>query len=451
MFSGLRLRLTLLYLVVGTALLLTIGGGTYVLLRRYFISTTDQALEHKMAHEFHVLRAPIPASLLAADRDWSLQRDQRNDDERRVDSDDDRREIDWDEREGELAFDGELAAIFVLPLSAEGRLLFDPNPATAPIPPDREAARVAMLQGRDHRTIMRSDGVRVRLLTYRLTRDDGPALLQLGRTLADQDRVLAQLTGVMLGLGLLSAAALGVGSWWLAGRALGPAQEAWNRQRTFIANASHELRTPLTLLRASAEVALRGLPPDDRDQRELLGDIVQESDHMTRLVDDLLLLSRLDAGRLELHCERLAVDEVLCEVYREVDRLARERGVDLQCRHGGGVVSADRTRLRQVLLALLDNALRHTPAGGSIELRSQIVGRNVAIAVQDTGSGIAPEHLAQLFTRFYRVDSARSGDGGAGLGLSIAQALVEAQQGRVSVESEVGSGSTFTVLLPLQA
>ncbi len=248
--------------------------------------------------------------------------------------------------------------------------------------------------------------MRVRLLTYRLTRDDGPALLQLGRTLADQDRVLTQLTGVMLRLGMTSAAALGAGSWWLAGRALGPAQEAWNRQRAFIANASHELRTPLTLLRASAEVALRGLPPTDRDQRELLDDIVQESDHMTRLVDDLLLLSRLDAGRLELNCERLAVDEVLGEVAREVDRLAQERGISLEYRLGGGLVAADRTRLRQVLLVLLDNALRHTPAGGRIELRSQLVGHNVMITVSDTGSGSAPEHLSQLFTRFYRVDSA---------------------------------------------
>jgi hypothetical protein len=131
MFSGLRLRLTLLYLLVGTALLLAIGGGTYLLLRRYFITTTDQALEHKMAYEFHVLRAPIPASLLAADRDWSLQRDHRN-----GEHDDRDHDVDWDEREGELAFDGELAAIFVLPLSAEGRLLFDPNPATPPISPN---------------------------------------------------------------------------------------------------------------------------------------------------------------------------------------------------------------------------------------------------------------------------------------------------------------------------
>jgi signal transduction histidine kinase len=330
-------------------------------------------------------------------------------------------------------------------------LLFDPNPAAPPISPNEEAARAALQQGSDRRTITRPDGVRVRLLTYRLTRDDGPALLQLGRTLADQERVLAQLTGVMLGLGLASAAALGAGSWWLAGRAIGPAQEAWNRQRAFIANASHELRTPLTLLRASAEVALRGLPPTERDQRELLDDIVQESDHMTRLVDDLLLLSRLDAGRLELNCERLAVDEVLCEVVREVDRLAQERGISLKCRPGGGVVTADRTRLRQVLLVLLDNALRHTTAGGgSIELRSEMGGRTVAIAVQDTGSGIAPEHLSQLFTRFYRVDSARSGDGGAGLGLSIAQALIEAQGGRISVESAVGQGSTFTIVLPQQ-
>lgn len=464
MFRGLRLRLTLLYILAALALITLVGGGTYWLIDYYFQTTTDLGLQHKMAHEFRLLGAPVPPELAAADLDWYANRafllpspkPSPSSDRHNLSGE---REQDHDHTEEyrntlgsefvEAYYDSELAGIFVLPLNADGQLLFDPNPYTPPFEPDLEAVAAANTHGTDWRTVQLDNNTRVRLLTYRLTRSDGPALLQLGRTLADQDRVLNQLLLGLLGLGGISAVLLGAGSWWLAGRALGPAQQAWSQQQAFIANASHELRTPLTLLRASTEVALRGLPAADTDRRELLGDVLQECDHMTHLVEDLLLLSRLDAGRLKLEREVISLPNLLEDVQRQVGRLARERGVHISINAAQGVVRGDSTRLRQVLLILLDNALRYTPHGGSICLEARPQGRQVQIAVIDTGSGIAPEHVPHVFERFYRPDSARSSaSGGSGLGLSIARALIQAQQGQISIDSRLGEGTRVTLALP---
>jgi signal transduction histidine kinase len=348
---------------------------------------------------------------------------------------------------GASEYDAELAAIFVLPLDANGRLLFDPNPYAPPLSPDAAALRVALANGSDLRTIIASDGSRVRLLTYRLTRSDGPAALQLGRVLTDQEHVLSQLLMVILVLSGVSIIILGVGSWSLAGRALRPAQQAWERQQSFIASASHELRTPLTLMRASAEVALRSTPASNLDQRELLSDVLTEADHMRRLVDDLLTLSRLDTGMLKLERAPVDMSELLTDIQRQVGRVSQERGVGITLGRAAGVALADIDRLRQVLLILLDNALRYTPSGGMIALSASESGQAIQIQVSDTGSGIAPEHLPHVFERFYRADQARGVSGNAGLGLPIARGLIEAQHGKIAIESAIDRGTTVTLTL----
>ncbi|MCS6882566.1 MAG: ATP-binding protein [Oscillochloridaceae bacterium] len=512
MFRGLRLQLTLLYTLAALMLVALVGGGSYLVVARYFQQVTDLALRHKMAHEFHALDAPLPADLVSADRDWSLIRNEPGLLPRRagaplseaeamaravahrgggvpqrVEREEKRgREVyevrfadgaevivdrssgailasEGGERRGgketplatpaatatPLAYDGELAAIFVLPLDTTGQVLFNPNPAAAPLGPDRQALEAALRHGSDQRTVHLSDGQRVRLLTYRLTRPDGPAALQLGRVLSDQDRVLWQLAVGLLVLGSLSMVLLGGTSWWLAGRALRPAQAAWERQQRFIASASHELRTPLTLIRASAEVALRNVRPEDADQRELLADVLSESDHMRRLVDDLLMLSRLDSGQLPLTLTTVDVAPFLAEVQRQVARLGTERGVTVRVEEASGAVCADADRLRQVLLIVLDNALRHTPSGGSITLAATPQGREVRFRVSDTGCGIAPEHLPHIFERFYRVDPARGrASGNAGLGLAIARALITAMGGQIGANSAPGQGTTVWFTLP---
>jgi signal transduction histidine kinase len=242
---------------------------------------------------------------------------------------------------------------------------------------------------------------------------------------------------------------VGAASWWLAGRSLAPAHAAWEKQQAFVANASHELRTPLTLVRATAEVAQRGLPTDDA-RHGMLGDILSECDHMGRLVEDLLLLSRLDSHALRLQRHPLEASELLTDVQRQVGRLAGEQRVRLDLGSVNGRLLGDPARLRQVLLILLDNALRHTPAGGRVTLAAAPAGRSVEITVADTGTGIAPEHLPHLFDRFYRADPARGGEG-TGLGLAIARSLITAQGGQISVHSQSGSGTTVTVRLPAAA
>jgi signal transduction histidine kinase len=295
---------------------------------------------------------------------------------------------------------------------------------------------------------VRAGGATIRLLTYRAPAGAGPALLQLGRPLADQERALRQVLLGLLALGGGAVLLLGAGSWWLAGRSLRPVQESWARQRGFVANASHELRAPLTLLRASAEVALRRAPAGDAEQRALLGDVLDECDHMARLVDDLLLLSRLDARRLPLDCRAVPLAPLLADVARQVARVADERGVAVDAA-GAGSAWADAARLRQVLLILLDNALRHTPRGGRITLTARPEGQRARLTVADTGAGIAPEHLPRIFERFYRAAQAREATGeGAGLGLAIAKALVEAQRGAIGVASQPGRGTTVSITLP---
>jgi len=350
-------------------------------------------------------------------------------------------------RFSESAYDAELAAIFVLPLDTSGRLLFDPNPYAPPLIPDRDALRIALEQGRDLRTIINADGSRTRLLTYRMTRSDGPAALQLGRMLSDQEHVLNELLLVLLALSGVSVMLLGVGSWWLAGRALAPAQDAWERQQSFIASASHELRTPLTLMRASAEVAIRSVPESNVDQRELLGDVLSEADHMRRLVDDLLMLSRLDSGRLKLERNPVGLSELLGDIQRQMSRISESRRITIALGHVSGVAMADADRLRQVMIILLDNALRYTPDDGKITISADVHSATVQIHVADNGSGIPPQHLPHVFERFYRADEARGVSGNAGLGLPIAKGLIEAQHGKIGIASTFGEGTTVTLTL----
>jgi signal transduction histidine kinase len=439
-------------MLAALALILLVGGGAYALLRYHLDTTTDFALQRRMAQEFRGLDAPLPPTLAAADAAWSQSRVEQvpadlSRRERGREHDDDEDGHESDERR-QAAYDADLAAIAVLPLSADGTLLLDPNASPAPFPPDRAAAAAALANGSDWRTIDLPGGGRARLLSYRLTRSDGPAVLQLGRLLDDQSRLLGQLLVGLLALGGLGAVLVGAGSWSLAGRAIRPAEQAWQLQQTFVANASHELRTPLTLIRASAEMALRDTAAADGDQRALLADVLQECDHTARLVDDLLLLSRLDSGRLMLQRQVVDVPALLADVQRQVGRLAEERGVRLVVSSATGAVDADPTRLRQVLLILLDNALRYTPPGGEVRLDAFVQGSRLHLVVADTGSGIPAEDLSKVFDRFYRANGARD-DKGCGLGLAIARGLVEAHKGTIRLQSEVQRGTRVEVSLPV--
>jgi len=175
---------------------------------------------------------------------------------------------------------------------------------------------------------------------------------------------------------------------------------------------------------------------------------LNETDHMSKVVEDLLLLSRLDAGHLKLDRQPVEIPALLGDLAREMGRVAADGGVTIEVLHAQGIALADPTRLRQVLLIVLDNALRHTPEGGVIRLKAFDNGRMVQLQVSDTGSGIPTQHLPYIFERFYRGEEDRSQTShGSGLGLAIARGLVEAMQGQITLTSQSGHGTLVTIHL----
>jgi len=226
-------------------------------------------------------------------------------------------------------------------------------------------------------------------------------------------------------------------------------ERAREAERRFLADASHELRTPLTAIRTEAEVAL-GKPLSAADHQHLLGSILEECDGLTRLTDQLLALSREDARPTHQVREPVDLAALVSGVVETMRPLAEVKSLHLHTAGTNGVrTQGDEARLRQVFYSLLDNAIKYTPEGCTIEIRLGHRDHAVVITLSDTGIGIPPEHLPHVFDRFYRVDRARSrAEGGTGLGLSIAQSIVTAHGGRIELASTPGEGTTCTVILP---
>jgi heavy metal sensor kinase len=221
--------------------------------------------------------------------------------------------------------------------------------------------------------------------------------------------------------------------------------------KRFTADASHELRTPLTAIRTEAEVALAGDPTRD-ELRGIIESMLEECGRMARLTDQLLTLARDDAGVVPRPLEQLSIAALAGEVVDTLRPLADAKGVSIAFEdvHSHGTVAGDPVRLRQVVVNLIDNAIKYTPPGGSVRVGTAEAGGAVRLTVADTGEGIPAEHLPRVFDRFYRVDKARSREqGGTGLGLSIVQSIATAHGGVVTLRSGEGVGTTATVTLPL--
>jgi two-component system phosphate regulon sensor histidine kinase PhoR len=221
-------------------------------------------------------------------------------------------------------------------------------------------------------------------------------------------------------------------------------------RRDFVANVSHELKTPLTSISGYTETLL-GETPGPETTRQFLTTILSNARRMQRLVDDLLDLSRIESGRWQPARRALDVPAVARDAWTALAARPEAGRVtfDLEVAPGAERLTADPDAVRQVLTNLFDNSLRHTPAGGRIVCRAWREDGGVALAVQDSGSGIAHEHVARIFERFYRADPSRSREeGGTGLGLAIVKHLVEAHGGRVHAESERGRGTTVTCWFP---
>ncbi len=289
-------------------------------------------------------------------------------------------------------------------------------------------------------------GEPTRLLALRPPDGD---LLIVGQSLQPEETALRSLLlvlGAGGGLGLLLSLC---GAWFLAGRALVPIQQAVQRQQEFVADASHELRTPLTVLRSATDLLDKHRAQPLERNGALFDDVRAEIARMQRLTQDLLTLARSDRGELELMTAPLDLAGLARDVVRRTAPLAQARGVRLELQSDGSpTVEADPDRLQQVLLILVDNAIKYTTTGGQVDVRVGQQGTTAVLHVVDTGAGIAADDLPRIFDRFYRADKARS-EGGTGLGLAIAKMLVEAHGGHLALASKPSVGTQVTVSLPL--
>lgn len=225
-------------------------------------------------------------------------------------------------------------------------------------------------------------------------------------------------------------------------------QQSVEKERRFTADASHELRTPLTAIKANTSLALRG-ERTPAQYREALLAIDQAGGVMQRLVQDLLILARADSGQLTLHCQPVDTHTLFATAITLTTHHAPHATIRVEEDPTQAQILADPHHLQQVLINLLENALRYTPADGVITLSAAAVDDRVLFTVADTGEGIAPEHLPHLGERFFRIDAARSREhGGTGLGLSICKSIIDAHGGTMTIESTVGQGTRVTVALP---
>ncbi|MCZ8515608.1 ATP-binding protein [Paenibacillus filicis] len=279
-------------------------------------------------------------------------------------------------------------------------------------------------------------------------------ILLAGQNISGDTRLLSQMRLALLLFSVcLLAVASGMG-YLLAGRSMVPIVRAYKRQQDFTADASHELRTPLSVMQSSVEILgeeQEALPPF---HRKVLSNMDEEVHRMIRLTESLLTLARSDSDAVEILREPIGLRGLAQDAVEKLRPLAERKRIALELRHAvhaGGPDTArlDGERVRQLLVILLDNAIKYTSEGGSVTLETALSEKGARFVVTDTGIGIPEDQIPHIFERFYRIDKARSRqEGGTGLGLSIAKWIVDAHGGTIQAESGAGRGSRFTVLLP---
>jgi signal transduction histidine kinase len=278
--------------------------------------------------------------------------------------------------------------------------------------------------------------------------DEAKMVVVAGSPLTDVAREQHEVQEAML-VGIPIALVIaGAGGLWLASIGLRPITDALRIQRQFMADASHELRTPVSVVRTASEVTLSRDHRDEPEYREALAITGGQARRLGRLVEDMLVLARADAGGYPLRPVDLYLDELVEECRRAAEVLARERGVAIAFSTPHETpFRGDEDLLRQLLLNVLQNAVQHTPPGGSVSVGLREEPGAISISVSDTGPGIPPADQLRIFDRFVRLDPSRRG-GGTGLGLPIAKWIAEAHGGTLVLETSAPGGSTFCVSLP---
>jgi len=342
-------------------------------------------------------------------------------------------------------------------LGPDGRVT-DTDPTAATLGtlglPSQELAEQALEEREAVSATIRSPQGRARVVSLPMRDDSGEVVgvVQYARSLKGVQQTIGRLVLVLLPLVLGGLGAALLGGLFMAGRAIRPARESFKRQRAFVADASHELKTPLTLIRADAEMVLyRGNL--NEDDRKLMEHALGETERMNSILSDLLLVARLDAGKLEVSEKPFDLATVLSEETERFEVKAAGEGIRLDVQTSDELpVRGDPKRTGQILAVLLDNAVRYTPPGGRIAVKSRLRDGWAETSVTDTGPGIAPEQLPRVFDRFYRAEAARTrseaGGGGTGLGLAIARDLARAQGGDLVAENGKEGGAVVSLRLP---
>jgi heavy metal sensor kinase len=454
-----RLRLTLWYVLLLAIILAAFSAGVYVVLRHNLYDNLDDSIRNRANTFLDVVSYEGNRPTLAG----------------RVSTD--------DPNAGES---------FVRVFDASVGVTFDNSAAAGDAPIDPLAVDRALRGETAVRTVTVGDeSMRVR--TFPIRRDGSIAgVLEVGQSEGDLTDTLHALLLILAVAYPVTLAVASIGGVFLAGRALSPIDRltglarrisaedlsqrldlklpddevgrlartfdemiarldgAFRRQRQFTADASHELRTPLTAIKGQAEVAL-SKPRDSAAYREVLQTVNEEVDRLIRMVGSLLTLARADAGQITIASEPVNLGDLIAAAVEQVWPMAEQRELALGVAPGPAVtLHADEDLLLQLLLNLLDNAIKYTPPGGTVTAGWGIDGDRAELWVRDSGIGIAEEDSERIFDRFYRVDKARSRtEGGAGLGLSICRWITEAHGGSISVESALGQGTAFVVKLPL--
>jgi signal transduction histidine kinase len=438
MFNHIRLRLTAWYVFVLLAIVVMMAGITYLMLSNNLENEVDDSLQ-------------------AGARGISRQVEEQGVDSLTptLPSEDENESEDGEDEEGHEVryFNPASGDTFYLVLSVDGSVLANPlNLNIEGLPRSRDAETAAS-DGEAWGELSVGDDD-YRLYSYPV-RHEGEtlAVVQVGRSLEEHQR---QLQGALLVIGisgLVGLAVAAVGGLMLAGRALAPAREAYQRQRAFVADASHEIRTPLTVVRGNAEMLeLTANAKLTAEERSYLTGILGQAQYMQRLAEDLSVLARLDQGsQVVMPTEPVDLLDLVEDAASDARILGREKRINVQASGESVTLLGDRDRLKEALLAIVDNAVRHSPAGGTIRLSLAADEQGVIITVIDEGPGIAPEHLPYIFDRFYRVDAGRSRrEGGSGLGLAIARAIVHAHGGDIQVSSGEQGGAVFEISLPVR-
>jgi two-component system OmpR family sensor kinase len=454
---SLRLRLTLLYSTLVGGILLVFGAAVYILISIILLDQVDNTLA-KTARDIISVTAVNSAGEVSAISLPSLELTANT-------------YVQVWGKDGKLKSSSPGISSMHVPLDATG--------LGARYPVYREDSRT---------------GTHLRVLSVPLESGDHQvAILQVAASLRVVDAARANLINILLASAAASAGLAALGSWLVLGRSLAPLEtvtdtvQAINRaddlsrripyrgapddeigglidsfnqtlerlealftsQRRLLADVSHELRTPLTVIKGNVDLMRRMKRLDD----ESLGNIDLEAGRLTRLVGGLLLLAQAESGKLSLDLKTFELDGLLLEVFQEMHVLAGGK-VQLKITSIDELqLVGDRDRLKQVFLNILANAIQYTPPGGEVIVGLSRVGQQARIVIHDTGPGIPKEDLPYIFERFYRAEKARTRSriSGFGLGLSIAQWIVENHGGTIEVESEEGEGTTFAVWLPLRA